>query len=36
MPDVGSALKDNPGAILDAAGGIIDIFRKKKDAPPPK
>ena len=37
LPDVGDILRDNPGAILDAAGGIADLFRKKKKdpAPPP-
>ncbi len=30
LPDVGDVLKDNPAGILDAAGGIADLFRKKK------
>jgi len=35
LPNVGDILRDNPGAILDAAGGIADLFRKKKDPAPP-
>jgi hypothetical protein len=36
LPEIGDILRDNPGAIIDAAGGIADLFRKKKkdEAPP--
>lgn len=33
LPDVGDVLRDNPGAIIDAAGGLLDLINKPK---PPK
>ena len=30
LPDVGDTLKNNPGAIIEAAGSIFDALRKKK------
>lgn len=30
LPDIGEVLRDNPAAVIDTVGGIIDIFRKKK------
>jgi hypothetical protein len=29
LPDLGEILKDNPGALIDGIGGLIDAFRKK-------
>lgn len=39
LPDIGDVVRDNPGAIIDAAGSIFDAIRnrgKKKDTPPAK
>ena len=37
LPDIGTILKDNPGAILDAAGSVFDAIKgnKKKNEPAP-
>ena len=37
LPDIRSILKDNPGAILDAAGSVFDAIKgnKKKNEPAP-
>lgn len=35
LPDIGDVLRDNPGSIIDAAGGIFDALRRKKDGAKP-
>jgi hypothetical protein len=36
LPDLGDVLRDNPGALIDAAGGIFDALRRKKDGAKPR
>ncbi len=33
LPDLGEVLRENPGSILDAAGGIFDAIRNRKKTP---
>ena len=30
LPDIADILRDNPGAVIDTVGGIIDAFKKRK------
>lgn len=30
LPEIGDILRDNPGAVIDTVGGIIDAFKKRK------